>query len=260
MTLSASPAARSRARRRWHALADRLRTVRPEALAKGAHRARARRVSVQLVDRRPGRRCCRSSSARCSPTRSSRSPTGSTRSCPAGSPRSSRSSSRVALLVGVVVVVVPPLLNGLIVRRRQAPAHRTRCRRGWRRLQPRSAPSPSRCARSRSTLMDQVAANLRATMQAVVRARRRRSSTSQILGIFGTADQRPRAARDPGLDPHRWSSDERTIKQRGARLFPEAVRADVAALFRIVDRALATFLRVRVLLAVVDRRSWSGRA
>ena len=36
MTLSASPAARSRARERWHALADRLRTIRPEALAKGA--------------------------------------------------------------------------------------------------------------------------------------------------------------------------------------------------------------------------------
>ena len=36
MTLSASPAARTRARERWHVLADRLRTIRPEALAKGA--------------------------------------------------------------------------------------------------------------------------------------------------------------------------------------------------------------------------------
>ena len=46
-------------------------------------------------------------------------------------------------------------------------------------------------------------------------------------------------------------SDERTIKRRAGRLFPEAIRADVTALFRIVDRTMATFLRVRVLLAVV---------
>ena len=49
MTLSASPAARSRARVRWNALADRLRTIRPEALAKGAIGLTLAVVSVQLA-------------------------------------------------------------------------------------------------------------------------------------------------------------------------------------------------------------------
>ena len=49
MTLSASPAARTRARERWHVLADRLRTIRPEALAKGAIGVALIVVSVQLA-------------------------------------------------------------------------------------------------------------------------------------------------------------------------------------------------------------------
>jgi predicted PurR-regulated permease PerM len=46
-------------------------------------------------------------------------------------------------------------------------------------------------------------------------------------------------------------ADERQIKARGSRLIAPAARPDVHALFRIVDRALSTFLRIRVLLAVV---------
>ena len=46
-------------------------------------------------------------------------------------------------------------------------------------------------------------------------------------------------------------ADERAIKRRAGHLFPEAIRADVAALFRIVDRVASTFLRVRVVLALV---------
>ena len=55
-------------------------------------------------------------------------------------------------------------------------------------------------------------------------------------------------------------SDERAIKQRAGRLFPEAIRRTFA-LFRIVDRALGTFLRVRVLLGVVTGfLVWAGLA
>ena len=38
MTLSAYPAARDRARERWHVLGDRLRTIRPEGTREGHHR------------------------------------------------------------------------------------------------------------------------------------------------------------------------------------------------------------------------------
>ena len=56
-------------------------------------------------------------------------------------------------------------------------------------------------------------------------------------------------------------SDERTIKRRAGRLFPEAIRPDVLALFRIVDRTMGTFLRVRVLLGVVAGfLIWAGLA
>ena len=84
--------------------------------------------------------------------------------------------------------------------------------------------------------------------------------TGQILGIFNTASNVLGLLVIPA-----WIltmvSDERAIKQRAGRLFPEAIRADVFALFRIVDRALGTFLRVRVLLGVVTGfLVWAGLA
>ncbi|MCJ7712766.1 MAG: AI-2E family transporter, partial [Chloroflexi bacterium] len=114
MTLSAYPAARARARERWHVLRDRLRTVRPEALAKGVIGLVLIGVSLSLA----------------------------VASWPAlmpfviGAvlayavlPTANRLDAvmprvfaaliaelvAVALLVGVAAVVAPPLLNGLLV-------------------------------------------------------------------------------------------------------------------------------------------------
>jgi predicted PurR-regulated permease PerM len=46
-------------------------------------------------------------------------------------------------------------------------------------------------------------------------------------------------------------ADERQLKRDAGRVLPAAIRPDVLALFRIVDRVLGTFIRIRVLLAIV---------
>ena len=45
-------------------------------------------------------------------------------------------------------------------------------------------------------------------------------------------------------------ADERTIKRRAEGFVAPALRPDVVALFRIVDRSLSTFLRIQVVLAI----------
>jgi predicted PurR-regulated permease PerM len=98
------------------------------------------------------------------------------------------------------------------------------------------------------SVMTQTASNLQGVLQGLVE-QAAGMITSQLLGIFGTLSNLLGLLVIPT-----WIltvvADERAIKQRGARMFPEAVRPDVAALFRIVDRVASTFLRVRVLLAV----------
>ncbi len=97
-------------------------------------------------------------------------------------------------------------------------------------------------------LMSEVTTNLQGALSGVS-AKAGELITSQLLGIFGTLSTVLGLLVIPT-----WIltlvADERAVKQRGARLFPEAIRADVAALFRIADRVASTYLRVRVLLAV----------
>ncbi len=258
MTLSASPAARTHARQRWSVLADRLRTIRPEALAKGAIGLLLVGVSAQLV----------------------------IATWPALMPfvvgavlayavlpianRLDKVMPRVlaallaellavGLLVGVVAVVVPPLLNGLsvVVRRLPTPDEMQAAVAELQNQVGTTIPEPMRTIAL--ALMSQTAASLQSSLQGLT-DQAAGLITSQILGIFGTASNLLGLLVIPA-----WIltmvSDERTIKRRSGRLFPEAIRADVLALFRIVDRTLGTFLRVRVLLGVVTGfLVWAGLA
>ncbi len=255
MTLSASPAARSRARVRWHALADRLRTIRPEALAKGAIGLTLAVVSVQLA----------------------------VASWPALLPfivgavlayavlpianRLDRFMPRVlaallaellavGLLVGVALLVVPPLLNGLIIVAGKLPAPADI--QAWvASLQAQLGTIPEPMRTIALAVMTQTAANLQGVLQGLA-DQAATVVTDQILGIFGTASNLLGLLVIPA-----WIltmvSDERTIKRRAGSMFPEAIRKDVLALFRIVDRTMATFLRVRVMLGVVTGLLiWAG--
>jgi predicted PurR-regulated permease PerM len=247
MTLSASPAARARARERWHVLADRLRTIRPEALAKAGIGIALIAVSTQLV----------------------------MASWPAllpfvvGAvlayavlPIANRLDAfmprwlaallaellALGLLVGVVAVVVPPLLSGLGIVAGKLPApEQVQAWVASLQDQVGSIPEPMRSIVL--AVLTQTATNLQGVLQGLV-DQAANVITSQLLGIFGTLSNLLGLLVIPT-----WIltlvADERAIKRHGAGLFPESVRADVAALFRILDRVASTFLRVRVLLAVV---------
>ena len=255
MTLSASPAARSRARVRWQVLADRLRTIRPEALAKGAIGIALIAASVQLV----------------------------AASWPALLPfivgavlayavlpianRLDRYMPRVlaallaellavGLLLGVIALVVPPLLNGLIIVAGKLPAPAEI--QAWvASLQAQLGTIPEPMRTIALAVMTQTAANLQGVLHSLA-DQAAGVITNQILGIFGTASNLLGLLVIPA-----WIltmvSDDRTIKRRVGRLFPEAIRPDILALFRIVDRTMGTFLRVRVLLGVVTGLLiWAG--
>jgi len=257
MTLSAYPAARTHARQRWHVLADRLRTIRPEALAKGAIGIMLLAVSAQLI----------------------------AASWPALMPfvvgavlayavlpianRLDAVMPRVlaallaelvavGLLLGVAVLVVPPLIRALGIVAQQLPTPEE-IQEGVASLQGQIGTLPEPMQTIALALMSETAANLQGTLQGLTN-QAASVITSQILGIFGTASNLLGLLVIPV-----WIltmvSDERAIKRQAGRLFPEAIRTDVLALFRIVDRTLGTFLRVRVLLAVVTGvLIWTGLA
>lgn len=247
MTLTATPAARVRARQRWRALADRLQSVSPQALARGGIALAVTLLAVSLT----------------------------AGTWPALAPfvvgaviaytvlpianRLDRFMPRVlaailaelvavGVLVGLAVLVVPPLLTGLlrVVERLPTAAE---IETGLTSLQAQLGALPDPLGGILLAVATETAANLSATLNDVV-AGAGAFVTSQILGIFGTATFVLGLLVIPT-----WIltivADERSLKQRGASLITPAVRGDVAALFRIVDRAMGTFLRVRVLLGIV---------
>jgi len=73
--------------------------------------------------------------------------------------------------------------------------------------------------------------------------------TTQILGVAGTLSFVLGLLVIPA-----WIltlvADDRTIRRRASSIIAPSLRADVLALARIADRAFATFLRVRVVLAI----------
>jgi predicted PurR-regulated permease PerM len=247
VTLSASPQARVRAAARWRSAADRVRTVSPQALGRGLIALAVISAALAL----------------------------SVVSWPALLPfvvgaviayavlpianRLDRYMPRVlaailaelvavAILAGVVIVVVPPLFNGL-VRVAQLLPSPDQVQAWLARLQADlgELPEPARSillavATETSQNLGQALSDLVAGAGAFV--------TEQLLGILGTVTFVIGLLVIPA-----WIltlvADERSLKQRGISLLAPAVRADVVAVFRILDRALGTFLRVRVLLAIV---------
>jgi predicted PurR-regulated permease PerM len=255
MTLSASPAARTRARVRWQTLTGRLQTIRPEALAKAAIGVALIAVSVGLaLASWPALRPFVVGAVLAY----------------AVLPIANRLDAfmprvlaallaellAVGLLVGVAILVVPPLLNGLLIVARRLPTA-DEIQAALTALQNDVGKIPEPMRTIVLTVLTETAANLQGVLQGMA-DQAAGFLTSQILGVFGTASNLLGLLVIPA-----WIltmvADERTIKRRAGRLFPEAVRTDVLALFRIADRTLGTFLRVRVLLGIVTAfLVWAG--
>jgi predicted PurR-regulated permease PerM len=247
MTLSASPGARARAAERWTALANRLRTITPEALARGLLALAVAAVMLWVA----------------------------AASWPALAPfligaiiaysvlplahRLSAFMPRVlaallaelvalAILVGVLILVVPPLLRGLGQVASQLPTQAD--------LQVGLADLQDRIGRLDEPVRGIVLAvtvetvtDLQAAMTQLVDGIGAFVS-QQILGFLGTVSFVIGLLVIPA-----WVltlvADERQLKRDAGRVLPAAIRPDVLALFRIVDRVLGTFIRIRVLLAIV---------
>jgi predicted PurR-regulated permease PerM len=155
----------------------------------------------------------------------------------------------VAILLGIVVVVIPPLITGVgsVVQGLPTPDKLD----AWAvqiQQQVGTVPEPMRTIAL--SLLTEVSANLQGVLQGFL-DQTAQIVTDQILGVVGTLSTLLGLLVIPA-----WVltmvADERRIKQRGGRLFAPVIRADVSAVFRIVDRVLATFLRVRLLLAIVS--------
>jgi predicted PurR-regulated permease PerM len=162
----------------------------------------------------------------------------------------------VALLVGVALVVVPPLIRGIVLVAGRLPAPGD-LQTGMASIQQQVGELPEPVRSIASSLLASVTANLRGTLQGV-ESQIGAVVTSQILGIFGTLSNVLGLLVIPA-----WIltmvSDQQTIKQRALRLFPESIRPDTYAIVRIFDRVAGTFLRVRVLLAVTTAfLIWAG--
>ncbi len=98
-------------------------------------------------------------------------------------------------------------------------------------------------------MVTEATTNLRAALDGAV-AGTGQFVASQILGVAGTLSFLLGLLVIPA-----WVltmvADERGIKARATGLIAPAIRDDVVAVGRIVDRAFGTFLRTRVLLALV---------
>ncbi len=247
MTLSGTPAARERALAKWRSAAFRLQTVSPQALGHGLIALLV--IGLTLVT--------------------------SIATWPALLPfavgaviayavlpianRLDRFMPRllaailaelvaVAILVGVVVVIVPPLFNGL-VRVAQLLPTPDQVQAWLTRLQADLGDLPEPARSILLAVATETSRNLGAALNGLVEGAGA-FVTSQLLGILGTVTFLIGLLVIPA-----WIltlvSDERSIKRRGATLIAPAIRPDVVAVFRILDRALGTFLRVQVVLAIV---------
>ena len=154
----------------------------------------------------------------------------------------------LAVIAGVVALVVPPLLKGLIQVASRLPTS-DEITAGLASLETQIGSLQDPVRGIVLAVATQTAANLQAAMDNVVNSAAS-FMTSQVLGILGTASFVLGLLVIPA-----WVltivADERSIKRRGARLIAPVIRADVIAVARIVDRAFGTFLRVRMLLAIV---------
>lgn len=248
MTLSNSPDARARARVRWATLGDRLRTISPEALTKGA-------IAALIVG---------TAAALSVATWPSLAPfVVGVVIAYAVLPIANRLDTfmprviaallaelvAVAILVGVLLIVVPPILNGLVeVALRLPSGEQLRAQLVGLQAQLGELPEPARTVVL--AVATESATNLQAAINGFVDSAASIVS-SQILGVFNTLSFVLGLLVIPA-----WIltivADEREIKRRAGSLLPVAMRRDAAAIVTIMDRAFGTFLRHRVLLAIVS--------
>ncbi len=247
MTLSATPEARARAGQRWRLLRERVQSVSPQALTRGLIGLGVLGVSTWLAI---------ASWPALAPF------VAGAVLAYAVLPLANRLDAfmprvfaallaelvAVAILVGVVAVVLPPLITGVtsVVNGLPSPERLE----AWAaQIQQQLGTMPEPMRTIVLNLLTEVSANIQVVLQGFV-DQAAQIVTNQILGVVGTLSTLLGLLVIPA-----WIltmvADERTIKQRGAKLFAPAIRKDVWALFRIVDRALATFLRVRLLLAII---------
>lgn len=157
-------------------------------------------------------------------------------------------ATALVIVIGVAVVIVPPLVQGVVQAAQALPPPG------------RVQASLDELEASLGTLQEpvrsialQVATGVTSNLEAVLDGAVDGLSgfvTNQILGIVGTASFLLGLLVIPV-----WIltlvRDEGAIKRRAAQVVTPAIRPDVIALVRIVDRALSTFLRIRVLLAIL---------
>jgi predicted PurR-regulated permease PerM len=248
VTLSNSPAARARARVRWATLGERLRTISPEALSKGAIAALVVGTAATL-------------SVATWPTLAPF--LVGTVIAYAVLPIANRLDTfmprviaallaelvAVAILVGVLLIVVPPILQGLVeVAMRLPTGEELRGQLDGLQAQLGQLPEPARTVVL--AVATESATNLQAAINGFVDSAASIVS-SQILGVFNTLSFVLGLLVIPA-----WIltivADEREIKRRAGSLLPVAMRRDAAAIVTIIDRAFGTFLRHRVLLAIVS--------
>ena len=246
MTLTASPEAREASLRSWRALGARLQTVSPRSLARGLLMLAAVAVPVWIA----------------------------AISWPALLPfaagvvlayavlpianRLDAYMPRVlaaliaegvalAVIIGAAIIVLPPLVTSAVdVVSRLPTQGQAQSALAQVEAQVGGLPEPLRGIALAVTT--EVVANLQATLQGAVNGLGT-FVTNQILGILDTVSFVLGLFVIPV-----WIltvvADERRIKQRSGRLVTAALRPDLVGLVRIADRALSTFIRVRVGLGI----------
>jgi predicted PurR-regulated permease PerM len=162
----------------------------------------------------------------------------------------------LAIVVGVIVIIVPPLVNGLSLVATQLPTGDALDER-LAALQASigSLPEPARSIVL--SVATEVATNLQAALAGFVDGIAA-FVTRQILGIFETVSFVLGLLVIPV-----WVltvvADQRGIRKRALNAVAPAIRDDVYALIRIADRTFGTFLRVQVVQALlVGVLVWGG--
>jgi predicted PurR-regulated permease PerM len=246
VTLSASPEARAASLREWSALRARLQTVSPRALARGALFTAAVVVPAWVA----------------------------IASWPALLPfaagvvlayavlplanRLDRFMPRflaalismavaLAILIGAVLVIVPPLISGVVDVVSALPTA-DQAQQALDNLQAQLGTVPQPFGGVLLVVATDVIGNLRGILTGFVDGFAD-FITAQLLGILNTVSFVLGLFVIPV-----WIltlvSDQRAIKARSTRILPVVVQPDAAAIVRIADRALSTFLRVRFVVAI----------
>ena len=153
----------------------------------------------------------------------------------------------VAVLIGAAIIVLPPLVSSTVDVVSRLPTG-SDAQAAVAQLEGQFGSLPEPLRGISLAVLTEVVTNLQATLQGIVDGLGD-FLTNQILGILDTVSFVLGLFVIPV-----WIltvvADEHRIKQRAASLVTPALRADVAALVRIADRALSTFLRVRVAIGL----------